>query len=848
MAQGGPVSGGGANYGAAHARIDLDLSSLTGAAQVARASGDVTAKALEQMFQTVQNEQKLALQQAQQATAAVRAQQAQITATARAESAERIAAARSEASVVQQQARAETATIIEEQRRQTAQFKQELKDRNQAQRQSQVSAGAFARGAASFVGAAVGGPIGGLVGAATMGNPELAAGLVVNQVASSAVQASQVAVAYNRQEIAARSLAGGQGKLNDLMVAYDRATGGAVDKATELAKVTALEATGFAKNAKDLQEFATGVRGAALAMGKTQDEITQETQLAIVNQSKRRLDQIGLGVDEVTQRINELTKADKSLSAQQAFSQAVIGLQNEKFGALAKSSEGAASGLERLAKAQKDLQLQAGQATKGPVNSTAGFFAMGLENIANAIGPFQRKFQHSIDAAKYGYPIVPGAFQIADSLQFSRDSQGRDQSRHTPGRASVPVDRFTDTQQDALLDWNKKRIAIERETQSAVASEARSWANARLDAERSFTKQSVREGQDWARQQSRTFEDFQEGQAKNARDYAKSREREERDLGRSVAQAQADEAEKVAGIRIDGNKQLQKIEESFAADQAKAARHFKTDQMDAAGDLDAKAIAKLQRDYREQQQDAKEAHDQQVKDNKEQLQERLDDESKSLAKSIEQQRTALSQREADQAEDYAQSNADAIAQFGKEQARATEDRATRIDRMVEDHNDQMDAIDRSHKAALDDIAQRSNDQKEAIKEVLTNAGIAVKGFVDVSVDDSIKAYDKFFGHVQDLANGKVKPGDPMATGIPKTPASPAGYANGGYIPHDMVAYVHRGEYVTPAANVARGQFGPGGASMGNLSINIYPTPNHSPTDIAKAVRTEVTEIFRELAA
>lgn len=854
MAQGGS-SGSGVSYGRAAARIDLDLSSLTSAATVARAAGDAAAKAIEQSLKIVQNEQKIALQQAQQATAAVRAQQAQITATTRAESAERVAAARSEAAQTQQQERAKTATIIEEQKRQTAAFKQELRERNR----SQVNSASIRQNATGFVGAAFGGPIGGLVGAAASGNIGLAAGLAVNQGAQAAIDATQVATAYNRQEVAARSLAGSQGRLNELLGVYANVTGGAIDQATSLANVTKLMSVGFADNAGELGKFGTAIRGISVAMGQSQDMVTQNLILELFSQRGQRLDQLGLQYQKVKDAANQLRAADGSLTTQQAYQNAVLDQAIDRYGKLAKSKEGAATGLELAGKATANAKLEIGQVVSGPVN-VGGLLAAGwIEQQIDLLHGWERAWDDLKAAAQRAFGVsVPTGMQ----QRFIASSASRDAARH--GGAAAAPDSFTGDQQALLIDWNTKRVAVERSTQAAVVNEARSWANARLDAERSFTKQSVREAEDWSRQQSRTLEDFQESRAKNAKDYGKQQARQERDLGRSIAQVQADEADKVADIRKDGNKQLQRIEEDFASDQAKALRHFKNDQMDAAGDLDAKAVLRLQRDFAEQQQDAKEAHGKQVKDAKEQLQQRLDDEAESLAKSIIQQRKALAERQADQAADYAESNQNAQEQFDKEQARAGQDREIRLGRMAQDQQDQLDSLDRAHGKRMQQIAQQAEDENKALTEqydkLFTGAGIRVKGFVDTSADDAIKAFDRFYTHAADTLNGKTKLGESSEngeSGIPRTPSSPAAFASGGWVDRGGYARVHAGEFMlsrgmlagrSPIPSSVQRAISKERMSMRSLSINIYPTPNQSPVDIAKKVRAEMREILEELAA
>ena len=114
-------------------------------------------------------------------------------------------------------------------------------------------------------------------------------------------------------------------------------------------------------------------------MGKDTDYVIGQLQLAIANQSFMRLDQIGLGVGEVKNRIKELKSESKGLSTEMAFQSAILGIATEKYGALNESTEAAATGLERLRKVWKDLRLEMGQELEGDVQGIAGGTATYLE-------------------------------------------------------------------------------------------------------------------------------------------------------------------------------------------------------------------------------------------------------------------------------------------------------------------------------------------------------------------------------------------------------------------------------------------------------------------------------------
>ena len=208
----------------------------------------------------------------------------------------------------------------------------------------------------------------------------------VRQMGQAAVAAVDLATAYKRQEVAAVSLAGSQAKLNVLLEAYQDVTKGSVDDAQALADVTRLMAVGFADSAGELTAFLNVARGISIAMGKDTDYVIGQLQLAIANQSFMRLDQIGLGVSEVKNRIKELKAESKGLSTEMAFQSAVLGIADEKFGALNDSTEAQVTGLERLRKAWKDLRLEMGQDLEGPAGGMAG----GLAGMIEAFSEFRK--------------------------------------------------------------------------------------------------------------------------------------------------------------------------------------------------------------------------------------------------------------------------------------------------------------------------------------------------------------------------------------------------------------------------------------------------------------------------
>lgn len=686
MASGRPPSGTG---GTPTARIGFDYTALRNAPNVAREAGRATARELQNAFKIIQNEQKIALAEAQQGVAAVKAQQAQITATTRSESAQRVAAARAESIERQQAARRETIAFNEEQKRQTAQFNAELRARSQAARQSQVSAGAFGRGAMSFTGALLGGfggPVGSLAGGLAGGNLPTAAGLAVAQGARFAVEASQTATAFDRQELAARKLAGSQSRLNELMTAYGRATGGAVDDATELANVTSLLSQNFAKSTGQMERFVRGVRGASIATGRPQEFVIERAQFEMLNQTGQRLNEIGLGMEETRKRADELRIANQNLTKEQAYQQAIVDLLNDKYGDLTRSAEGQASGIERLGTAWKNLRLEIGQVAQGPLD----FIGRGAALFIDIQTARLRAWINELDA----YILLlrqmgmAGPWLTSTERSFVSERASSDAGRHPTRGAPAPLDP---DQVAALRKRDEGFAAIERESALARQEETASYERQRSQAIANFEKQRVREAEDFGRQ--RLYAERKLGLAilDVAQDSARQRSKWEADSERTITKARADTAKRIADLDKD-----------FAKDQARREKDFRDDQLSAAGKLDAIALLELRKDRARELQDRKEAHEEQRSNLQDQLAERESEERDSLQRSIEEQR-----------ENDRLRIDEMKANFEAQKVQEDEERAIRLERQAEDHQSQLDQLDEAHSERIQQIkdhAQAERDQ------------------------------------------------------------------------------------------------------------------------------------------
>lgn len=557
------------------------------------------------------------------------------------------------------------------------------------------------------------------------------AGLAV-QLGRMVLQADTMATAFRRQNVAATSLAGGQAKLNALMAEYAETTGNVIDKATALADVTRLQAVGFADSTNELEEFVTASRGISIAMGSQQDYIIGQLQLAIANQSTMRLDQLGLGVSEVTTRIDKLKAADKSLSEEQAYQNAILGLAIEKYGALAKSVEAQATGAEKAAKAWKELQLQIGE-DLGPTVSTI------MESLAKEIEAISEKFRglasdvelakkamsdegwtmpqwlkdfFNFDPVEYavggaqsalrGYlrnPAAPGLRgQIAGNENIlAKLLEGRDLLRNDPSASQADIAR-----QDALIKQVNDELARLRNqlnaTTAAVGGTQNNYAALPGGMYPFPSRQAATAGPRFTSDQTAAIQQW-----------AVSVQQIERDAGNARLDATRQFEQQRADAIADYGRQVAREEEDFARNRARAIRDYNRQLEDAQADA-AKREAEAIRNYNEAVADVRES---------------------------------AAKREADWLEDYnervAELRADGNKRLAELEANYNRDR----ERAADDHRERlMDAAARLDAVAVRDEQRNYARQQQEAEENYSEQRQKLQESLAEQLADAQKAYNE----------------------------------------------------------------------------------------------------------
>lgn len=740
--------------------------------------------------------------------------------------------AKAETKLRVEEARRATILLDAEQKRENALFRKNLRDRALTVEQQVAAADRFRARNPNFAnmrGGAGGGGIFGGIGRrlAGMGGGGVAGSLVGGLVggfglglggyaAANAVrgvtEAVATATAYERQRVASANLAGSQEKLNALMDAYTKASGGAVDKVTTLNNVTRLLATGYAETVPEVERFVRATRGASIALGKPQDYVIQETQLAISNTSIKRLDQIGLGIEEVQTRIKELRATNSDWNREMAFQESVLSLMEQKYGKLTQTVEGQATEVELLAKNWRDLGLAMGQASKGPVNQASGWLNDLMSNVTNTLNQRQaearqRELAYQLDltaklsgADRLGDYSGMAGFMIS---QGARDTARRAGIRGRP--SSVNDSRLPDEEiltvrrnaYDALLD-------LERRTGQQRLQMVEDYELQRNNLISNFNKQNLREEQDFARQRARALEDYE----RNVLDIM--RDAQERERG-----WQEDLDERTAEIHADGNERIAEIEEDFQKDREKSEKDHRDRMLKAAGQLDAIAVLEERKRWKKENEEKEEGHKEALEDARDAMQEQIDDAVKAHNKRLEDARDADEKRLRDMAADRERSL-----------ARENEDRAIQKERAIEDHNDQLDEMARLHGLRMEQLARESEEEKKAIEERmvadLDALNVYIEGYKTQMLERD-KMIDQWFDSVIERLEKEIaEKGNSTYRYDPATgPQIPDSYATGGAVRRTGPAMLHAGEYVLNHDMLASG-FSPtvGNNQYNNRSITI----------------------------
>lgn len=548
----------------------------------------------------------------------------------------------------------------------------------------------------------------------------------IAQLARFAVGTDEIATSYRRQSVAAENLAGSQARLNELLQIYDRATGGVIGKAQALSDVTRLLAVGFADSAEELDTFVRAVRGISIATGRPQEFVVTQLQLELLNQTGFRLDQIGLGMEEVRKKADELQAANSNLTQEQAYQIAVLETANTKFGALTRSAAAQITAVEGLRKAWTDFQLEIGTTGSPAINAFAQGATKELKGLSDTINdliaditnlrkamdelskrgrkgapkdPITDFFTEAVNNFLFEDPfgdfidyvdqslsdwITHTAGQMTELEQlFAKSAAEMTASRQRPAGSLGPITTgFTTEQTAAIVEWSRDVAEIERNAARDRLEATRQYESQRTSIIRDYEQTIASEAQDFALQRQRAEEDYAISLQRIHRDIGRREVQQAEELERTLADARADAQERtadrlndleerIADARATSRERIAELEEDFNRRRERAQRDHHERLRDAAANLDAVRVRELQRDFRNSRRDAKED-----------LDDRLGDERKNEAKRLADLKKAHDKQTADEKENLEE----------------------RIQQAQDAHQRQLDAAREADSLRLEDMA------------------------------------------------------------------------------------------------------------------------------------------------
>lgn len=677
-------------------------------------------------------------------------------------------------------------------------------------------------------------------------------------IANQLTEMNELATAYDRQLVAARNLAGGQERLNTLLESYREASGGAVDQTTELANVTRLLSTGFANTGPEVERFVRATRGASIALGKPQDYVIQETQLAISNISVKRLDQIGLGIEEVNQRIKELRESNAGWTREMAFQDAVLSLMEEKYGGLTETIEGQATGLEKLRKAWKDLRLETGQQTQGQLE---GFFS-GLSGIVDPNSALNQRIQRGTEIRDRQLWDILDATGLSalERLRTGKTQAQMNAERvlQNPGAMGWPTgaprgDMPGDIPRNVRpLSWRESmgedRMAVIDAGYEQALEIEKQYQRARLDAIEQYEQSRASLVNNFNKQMAREEEDFLRQRARSLRDYERAILDVMRDAQEREAEWQEDLDEKIADLKEDGNEKIAEMEEKYQEDREKSERQHRQRLLKAAGQLDAIAVLEERQRYREENKEREEAHREAIEEQREALQEQIDEAMEAHQERLEDAREADAKRLQDMATARERQLAD-----------ENEDREIRKNRAIEDHNDQLEEMDRQHGITMQKLEEQAEEERQALQDALEKdlaaVGVYLEGYMDkVKAKDRLIEvwYEKFVDKLEKSIKEELA-GDPQVgrAELYERVAPLDSFARGGRVPQTGPAMLHAGEYVLSRDMLASGWSPTGDSSYNNsrsiiiqsgaISVQTTPGYEHLVGDIVEQKLIDLLE-------
>ena len=209
-----------------------------------------------------------------------------------------------------------------------------------------------------------------------------AAAGVVTFAGKLAIELGNAGQAVQQTENKFKAFSGGAGAARANLEAMQRATDNGISAQKAMTNASMLLSMGLAQSG---DEAAKMVRQATM-LGPTYWSAEQRLNsftLLLQNQSVKRLGEFGLSIEGVKTKTEELMAADAGLSKEQAFTNAVLELGDQKLVKLEAAGVKAATGIDQLTASWEDLRAEIEKELAGPVGGIESNLAKPLRGVVD---------------------------------------------------------------------------------------------------------------------------------------------------------------------------------------------------------------------------------------------------------------------------------------------------------------------------------------------------------------------------------------------------------------------------------------------------------------------------------
>jgi len=250
-----------------------------------------------------------------------------------------------------------------------------------------------------------------------IGGLGLAAPLALGAVGAGVVKLAWDAMELEPTRITFENLAESIGTTSEALLAkLHPATMSMVSDADLMRAANKFMAMGLAETSDEAAKLSEMAVKLGMAMGKGPTQAMEEFALMLANQSIPRLDTFGISAGKVRTRINELMQANKDLTREQAFMNAVMEQGNIAMGKVGDISDTTAVKMAKVRAVVSDIKTDIGQALIPILDTAAEAFLNTKKAIADVAGEKERTIKITYEAVESEQEFIDAMYDTLPPL------------------------------------------------------------------------------------------------------------------------------------------------------------------------------------------------------------------------------------------------------------------------------------------------------------------------------------------------------------------------------------------------------------------------------------------------